>query len=170
MQHIDDNSNKINKIQVGTSVALFRCITTGQLHTDSMTENIEDLFTKDWMLKFMDEWNKDGDLAPQLSHIGFNSTIAYGFSHEEQPRGVIVVSEGRVTDAGGFKHESIDWDLRAEPEDWQSWINNPPGMMALGMAYTSGKLRFKRGDYASMIKDPRMAGPFVKSFSVMARV
>ena len=41
--------------------------------------------------------------------------------------------------------------------------------MGLGMAFTSRKMKFLVGDYGSMIKDPRMAGPFVKSFSVMAR-
>jgi hypothetical protein len=31
-------------------------------------------------------------------------------------------------------------------------------------------MKFKVGDYSAMIKDPRMADPFIKSFSVMARV
>jgi hypothetical protein len=42
--------------------------------------------------------------------------------------------------------------------------------MSLGMAYTTGKLKFKVGDYMAMIKNPSMAGPFIKSFSVMGRV
>ena len=129
-----------------------------------------ELFSRDWMLKFMDEWNNESELAKNLGHIKFDSTIAYGFSNEDQPRGVIVVSKGKVTAAGDFDNETLNWDLRANPEDWQEWFQNPPGMMVLGMAYTAGKLKFMRGDYASMIKDPRMAGPFVKSFSVMARV
>ena len=44
------------------------------------------------------------------------------------------------------------------------------GMMGLGAAYTTGKLKFAVGDYGAMIKDPRMAKPFIKSFSVMGRV
>jgi len=43
-------------------------------------------------------------------------------------------------------------------------------MMSLGMAYTTRKLKFQVGDYTAMIKDPRMAGPFIKSFDVMGRV
>ncbi|EDN71774.1 hypothetical protein BGS_0839 [Beggiatoa sp. SS] len=43
-------------------------------------------------------------------------------------------------------------------------------MASLGAAYVSGKLKFKTGDYGAMIKDPRMAGPFVKSFTVMGRI
>jgi hypothetical protein len=38
------------------------------------------------------------------------------------------------------------------------------------MAYVGGKLKFKSGDYKAMAKDPRMAGPFVKTFTVMGRV
>jgi hypothetical protein len=43
----------------------------------------------------------------------------------------------------------------------------PPGMMAIGSAFAMGKLKFQVGDYSAMVKDPRMAGPFIKSFSVM---
>ncbi len=31
-------------------------------------------------------------------------------------------------------------------------------------------LKFANGDYKAMIKEPRMAGPFIKSFTVMGRV
>ncbi len=43
-------------------------------------------------------------------------------------------------------------------------------MMGLGMAYTGRKLKFEMGDYSAMVKDPRMAGPFIKSFAAMGRV
>jgi hypothetical protein len=43
-------------------------------------------------------------------------------------------------------------------------------MAGLGMAFTTGKLKFLEGDYKGMLKDPRMAGPFVKSFSLMGKV
>ena len=43
-------------------------------------------------------------------------------------------------------------------------------MAGLGTATMTGKLKFKTGDYKAMIKDPRMAGPFIKSFTVMGRV
>ena len=35
---------------------------------------------------------------------------------------------------------------------------------------TTRKLKFNKGDYSAMIKDPRMAGPFIKSFAVMGQV
>jgi hypothetical protein len=43
-------------------------------------------------------------------------------------------------------------------------------MAGLGMAFTTGKMKFQTGDYFAMIKDPRMAMPFIKSFSVMGGV
>jgi len=129
-----------------------------------------DIFSAQWMQKMMDEWNKNPELANELSNIGFNSTIAYGFDNEDEPRGVLVIEKGKAVIGTPFSDQEFNWDLRASKEDWQKWFKKPPGMMALGMAYTSRKLRFKKGDYVAMIKDPRMAGPFLKSFTVMARV
>ena len=37
-------------------------------------------------------------------------------------------------------------------------------------AVTTGKLKFSAGDFKAMVKDPRMATPFVKSFAVMGKV
>ena len=64
----------------------------------------------------------------------------------------------------------MDWDLRASRDTWEGWRKSPPGMMALGMAYTTGKLRFVKGDYLAMLKNPDMAAPFVRSFGVMSSV
>ncbi len=129
-----------------------------------------EMFSEDWMKDFMGKWNSEPDLAQALEKIGFNSTIAYGYDGEEDPRGYIKVENGHVVSAGKYNGEPVNWDLRASPDHWTKWMGSPPGMMGLGMAYTSRKLKFKVGDYGSMIKDPRMAGPFIKSFTVMGRV
>jgi len=129
-----------------------------------------DIFSAQWMQKMMDEWNKEPELANELSNIGFDSTIAYGLDNEDEPRGVLVIKEGKAVSGDVFSHQEFNWDLRASEEDWKKWFKKPPGMMALGIAYTSRKLRFKKGDYVAMIKDPHMAGPFLKSFTVMGRV
>jgi hypothetical protein len=60
--------------------------------------------------------------------------------------------------------------MRAKKEDWMKWIAKPLGMASMGMAFTTGKLKFAEGDFKAMIKDPRMAGPFVKSFEAMGKV
>ncbi|MCW2306843.1 hypothetical protein [Rhodobium gokarnense] len=129
-----------------------------------------DLFSAEWMASFQNAWNAEPDLSGELAKIGFNSNIGYGFKGEDAPRGILVVENGVATSAGAYAGQPLNWDLRADAATWQGWISKPPGMMGLGMAYTSKKLQFAVGDYAAMIKDPRMAGPFMKSFSVMARV
>ena len=128
------------------------------------------LFSDKWMKKLMNQWNNSPELENELSIIGFNSTIAYGFDDEEKPRGVLVIVNGKAISATTFTDQELHWDLRASKTSWKKWFSKPPGMMDLGMAYTSHQLKFNKGDYTTMIKDPRMAGPFIKSFVVMGRV
>ena len=128
------------------------------------------LFTDDWMVDFGNAWNEEKDLGDALSKIGFNSNIGYGVEGEDLPRGVIVVENGYVVTAGAYKGETLNWDLRASLPDWEKWCQKGLGMVGLGMAYTTGKLKFKVGDYGAMIKNPAMAGPFIKSFGVMGTV
>jgi hypothetical protein len=129
-----------------------------------------ELFSDEWMKKYMDEWNNESALSDELEKIGFNSTIAYGFDGEDQPRGIISIENGKAVSAGAYQGEETNWDLRARLDTWKSWMEKEMGMMGLGAAYTTRKLKFISGDYKAMIKDPRMAGPFIKSFSVMGRV
>ena len=129
-----------------------------------------ELFSGDWMNKFQTEWNKEPDLAEALAKINFNSTIAYGFDGEDAPRGILVVEQGKVVSSGAYNNETLNWDLRASKENWDKWIAKGIGMVGLGMAYTTRKLKFNVGDYGAMVSDPRMAGPFIKTFTVMGRV
>lgn len=129
-----------------------------------------DLFSEEWMQRFMEEWNKESELTEPLAKLGFSSSIAYGFDGEDNPRGVITIENGQAVYGGPYNGQVLNWDLRATQPSWEKWISKGIGMMGLGMAYTSRKLKFKVGDYAAMIKDPRMAGPFIKSFSVMGRI
>ncbi|MEA5478267.1 SCP-2 sterol transfer family protein [Pseudanabaena galeata UHCC 0370] len=129
-----------------------------------------DLFSQEWMETFGSLWNADAQIVDSLAKIHFNSTIGYGFEGDEQPKGVIVVQEGKVTSAGTYAGQVLNWDLRADRLHWQKWTSKGLDMMGLSMAYMSRKLQFRVGDYTAMIKDPRMASPFIKSFSVMSRV
>ena len=129
-----------------------------------------DLFSADWMTSFMEHWNGEPELTGPLGEIGFGSVIGYGFPDDDQPTGVITIENGQATSAGAYNGEELNWDIRASADQWNKWISKPPGMMGLGMAFTSGKMKFRVGDYAAMLKDPRMAGPFIKSFSVMGKV
>ncbi|MCU0766145.1 MAG: SCP-2 sterol transfer family protein [Gammaproteobacteria bacterium] len=128
-----------------------------------------ELFSDAWMKSFMQQWNAEPELSDALAQIGFNSVIGYGYPDDAQARGVLTVENGKAVAAGAYAGETLSWDIRASADQWQKWVKDPPGMMKLGMAFTTGKMKFKVGDYGAMIKDPRMAGPFIKSFSVMGR-
>jgi hypothetical protein len=128
-----------------------------------------DLFSEEWMKSFMGVWNSEADLAEALGEIGFNSTIGYGFIDDDAATGVLVVENGKAVSAGAYDGQELSWDLRAKQESWDGWIANGIGMTGLGVAYTTGKLKFATGDYSAMLKDPRMAGPFIKSFGAMAK-
>jgi hypothetical protein len=128
------------------------------------------LFSEDWMTDFGNAWNDDADLGDALAKISFNSVIAYGFEGEATPRGVLTVENGYVVKAGAYTNEPLSWDLRASPTDWEKWCTKGLGMVGLGLAYTTGKLKFKVGDYGAMVKNPAMAGPFIKSFTAMGTV
>jgi hypothetical protein len=128
------------------------------------------LFDADWMANFAEAWNNEAELSGALAEIGFSSIIGYGFPGDDSPTGVLVVENGQATSAGAYNGEALNWDIRAKEDQWNKWIAKPPGMAGLGMAFTTGKMKFNVGDYGAMVKDPRMAGPFIKSFSVMAQV
>ena len=55
------------------------------------------LFSEEWMNSYMEEWNKEPALSGELEKISFNSVIGYGFQDEEDPRGVLVVENGKAT-------------------------------------------------------------------------
>lgn len=129
-----------------------------------------ELFSDEWMKRFMEEWNKEPELSGALEKIGFNSSIGYGFDGDAAPKGVLVIQNGKAVEGAAYNGQELNWDLRASADSWQKWIAKGIGMMGLGMAYTSRKLKFNVGDYGAMVKDPRMASPFIKSFTVMGRV
>jgi len=128
-----------------------------------------DIFSADWMASFQNIWNSQPGLSDELEKIGFSSIIAYGFLGDDGPTGVLVVENGKAVSGGAYEGQELNWDMRASPADWAKWMKKPPGMMGLGMAYTTRKLQFIIGDYSAMVKDPRMAGPFVKSFAAMGQ-
>jgi hypothetical protein len=127
------------------------------------------LFSEAWMKAFASCWNDDSDLRGALERVGFTSAIGYGITGESKPRAVMIVKNGEVVEVKMYDGQPLNWELRASETTWKGWLSKPPGMLGIGAAYTSGKLKFLAGDYASMIKDPRMAGPFVRSFQLMGR-
>ena len=130
---------------------------------------MSELFSADWAHKYKDLWNKNEELVNQLGNSDFSSVVAFGVDGEDFPRVVLNVSKGLIVSAGSPNGESLNWDLRASPKEWDALVNKPPGLMKLGLAYTSRKLKFHKGDYAVMIKDPGLSTAFVKCFALMGQ-
>ena len=129
-----------------------------------------DLFSNEWAQSFKDAWNADEEIKTSLQHAGFNSVVAFGVPETDEPSFVMTIENGAVSSINTASADDIKWDIRATTDDWLTLIVKPPGLMKLGIAYTSRKLRFRKGDYATMIRDPSLAGAFVKSFALMGKV
>ena len=129
-----------------------------------------ELFSTDWAQKYKDIWNSNEGIAQDLGKSGFSSIVAFGIDGESEPRVVLTISNGQIMSAGNHKGEDLKWDLRASSDEWDALVAKPPGLMKLGLAYTSRKLKFKKGDYAVMIKDPSLSAAFVKCFALMGKV
>lgn len=129
-----------------------------------------ELFSAEWANSFMQVWNSDNDITTMLQHAGFSSVVAFGYQDDDEPSFYMSIENGKVVSVEKKPVDEIKWDLRANKDFWTALLSNPPGLMKLGIAYTSRKLRFKKGDYATMIKDPSLAGAFVKCFALMGKV
>jgi len=125
------------------------------------------IFSTEWMQEFAQAWNADSAMTDNLAAADFTSTIGFGCSGDEQPVGIVKVENGRVTYAGDYQGQQLDWDMRADIEAWQEWISNGFGFEKLGVAVSSGKLTFLVGDYRKMIRTPNMAKPFLRHFELM---
>ncbi len=128
------------------------------------------LFSDEWMNQLKDAWNASDEVRGKLAEISFSSVIACGFKGDGKPTGVFIVENGECVRAGDYDGESADWDMRADKKNWMKWLGKPLGMSSMGMAVTMGKLKFETGDFGAMIKNPSMAGPFVKSFALMSEI
>ena len=129
-----------------------------------------ELFSATWMNELKDAWNAEPDVKDKLASIGFDSVITCVFKDEYTPRGFFIVKKGECVEAGDYAGQDPDCDMRAAHKDWMKWVEKGIGMAGMGTAVAMRKLKFKKGDYGSMIKDPRMAGPFVKSFGLMQKI
>ena len=128
------------------------------------------LFNEDWMKQFQSEWNKDTRLTKNTALPRNKLTIGYGFPEEGSPRGCVVLNNGQMHEAGPYQGQALDWDLRAKELHWKDWLNREIGSTSIGLAYTTGKLKFHSGDYWQIIKNPEIKQSFIKGFSIMGRI
>ena len=131
---------------------------------------MDGLFSREWVEQFAAKWNADPDMVGPLNTIGFKGIIAFGYVDAEHPVILLEIAEGRVLKAGLFNAKTnpvIDWDLRAKPEQWDAWKKNPLTLSKLGVTVSSGQLKFMKGDYRKMIRNPNMATAFLRCFNLL---
>jgi len=128
------------------------------------------LFSDEWINALKDSWNNTPEVKDKLAEINFSSNIACGFKGDDKPSCIFVVENGEAVRAGLYNGEKTDWDMRADEKNWNAWAEKPLTMTTMGLAVTTGKLKFASGDFKAMIKNPSMAGPFIKSFALMGEI
>ncbi len=128
---------------------------------------MSELFSEIWMQGLQQRWNADETVVKPLAEAKFNARIAYGFKGEDSPRGMLVIQQGKAVQAGSYDGGELDWDLRAEPQRWQEWIDSGFGLSKLGPAVATGALHFAQGNYRQMIRNPALSHPFLHHFELM---
>lgn len=129
-----------------------------------------ELFSASWMKALQEKWNTDESIVQPLSKAAFSARIAYGFKGEQTPRGILVIENGQVIEAGSYVDGPLDWDLRATPEKWQAWLKEGFGLTKLGPAVATGALQFACGNYRQMIRNPSLSHPFLQHFNLMSDI
>ncbi len=128
------------------------------------------LFSETWIKSLGDAWNNDSKIVEPLSKAKFSSTIGYGFIGDLTPQCIIVIHDGRIVNASLYHNEAVDWDLRANKENWQKWIKTGFGLTKLGPAVATKSLQFVQGDYRQMIRNPLLSRPFLRHFVLMTNL
>ncbi|KAG2392197.1 hypothetical protein C9374_012449 [Naegleria lovaniensis] len=128
------------------------------------------MLTDRFMKRLQELWNADSSIPSTLKSIHFNANVGYGYQGDENPTTVLIIKEGTASEAKMYQGESLDWDIRCTKENWEYYMKNGLGLTALASAYSMGWMKFLKGDYFAMIKNPSMIGPFIKSFELMSQV
>lgn len=131
---------------------------------------MEQLFSEQWMAALKEKWNSSPQLYEPLQKASFSARIGYGFKGEPKARGLLTIVNGLVMHAGAMDDGALDWDLRATPENWTTWIETGFGLTKLGPAIATNALEFAKGNYRQMIQNPSLSQPFMQHFQLMGEV
>ena len=130
-----------------------------------------EFFTRAWVESFAQKWNHDPEMTGPLAEIGFTAVVAFGYPNDADPSIMLEVKNGKVARAGLFNKvaqtPTIDWDLRALPEQWVMWQSKPLTLSSISIAVQNQQLLFKTGDYRKMIRTSALANPFFRFFKIL---
>ena len=128
------------------------------------------LFSEAWMAALQEKWNSSPQVHEPLQKAQFSARIGYGFKGESRARGLLNIVNGLVQNAGEMDNGELDWDLRATPENWTTWMEEGFGLTKLGPAIATNALEFTKGNYRQMIKNPSLSNPFLQHFKLMGEI
>ncbi len=131
---------------------------------------MSELFGETWMQAFALLWNTDPEITNALYEQRFNANIGYGLTEAPHPIGVLIIIQGKVKSAGLYQGQPLDWDVRASIEDWENWLNKGLGLARLGMMLVHKKLQFQTGDARKILRTPRLATAFLRTFDLMSQI
>jgi hypothetical protein len=150
------------------------CQTSAQnqsiINTLAGAVTMSNLFCEAWMQEFATLWNTDQEIAYALYGQSFNANIGYGFTDARHPTGILIIVHGKIDSAGLYKGQPLDWDLRADIEDWKSWLKEGLGLARLGFVVAHDKLQFQTGSVQKLLRTPGLATAILRSFWLMSQV
>ncbi|EDN66772.1 conserved hypothetical protein [Beggiatoa sp. PS] len=122
------------------------------------------------MQEFATLWNNDQEITDILEQKNFNANIGYGLTEDRHPTGILIIVQGKVEEAGLYEGQSLDWDLRADFEDWTNWLEERLNLAQLGFVVADKKLQFRIGNHKKILRTPSLATVFLRSFELMSQV
>lgn len=129
-----------------------------------------ELFSPDWIDELQTHWNNEPGVTGRLADIDFSAIVTCGFKGEDDPIGVFVIEDGECVSCGTYNGEEPDWDMRASHKNWMKWVSKGIGLTGLGIACTTGKMEFVKGDYKEMIQNPTLGKAFAKALGLMKKI
>lgn len=130
-------------------------------------QKINQLFSETWMMRFSEIWNSDQSIIQPLSAHSFSAEIGYGLLDDAEPLAVITIVDGYIEYAGEYLGQELNWDIRANAEDWQQWLHFGLPIARLGLMLSSKRLQFKQGNYRQLLRATEISGAFLRSFELM---
>jgi len=128
------------------------------------------LFSDAWVKSLGEAWKNDPQIVEPLTKASFSANISYGFIGDKHPKCFLSIINGQIANAALYRGEKLDWDLRADPKNWEKWISNGFGLTKLGPAVATRTLQFAQGDYRQMIRNPLLSRPFLRHFVLMSDI
>ena len=132
---------------------------------------MNDFLSTNWIQELASAWNNEPTIVDSLAKAHFTAKVGYGIIGEKKARCYIQIENGIIINSNAYTNQILEWDLRASTNNWRKWLEEDGfGLSNMGPAVALGRLKFVEGDYRSMIKNPKLAVPFLQHFDLMSNI